>query len=134
MDPKPPGILRDRRASIREFLETRNATVEQIARRFFPSNSPETARKKASRWLAKQRRRKRVRVRGIVILNATGRPELVYGRRCKEDQIEHEVRITEAELRLGIRLTRNVAVGKTVCDAFFVRNGDRFTSRSTSKR
>ncbi len=61
-----------------------------------------------------------------MILNGTGRPQVVYGRRCKDDQLEHEVWITEAELLLGGRFTRNVAVGKTVADAFFVRDGGRF--------
>lgn len=40
--------------------------------------------------------------------------------------MEHEVLITEVELRLGVSFTRNVAVGKTVADAFFVQDGDRF--------
>jgi len=126
MDLQPERVSRARRAVIREFLETRNATVKQIARRFFPGKTPETARKKASRWLCKERRRKRVRARGVVTLNATGRPEVVNGRRCKEEELEHEVLITEAELALDARFTRNVAVGKTIADASFVRNGDRF--------
>src|SRR5438067_13027141 len=98
MHSQPPRISRARRADIREFLETRNATTEQIARRFFSSESPETARKKASRWLCKQRKRGRIRVRGTICMNATGRPQTVYGRRCNEDQLEHEVWITEAEI------------------------------------
>jgi hypothetical protein len=123
---QPHRVSRARRSDIREFLETRNATIGQIARRFFPSDTPETARKKASRWLCKEQRRKRVRVRGTVILNATGRPQVVYGRRCKEDQLEHEVWITEAELLLGGRFTRSAAVGKTTADALLVRDGTRF--------
>jgi hypothetical protein len=126
MDTPTPRISPARRAAIRDFLETRNATTAQLARRFFPSSTPETARKKTSRWLAKQRKRKRIRVRGVVYFNAVGRPHVVYGQRCKEDQLEHEVWITEAELLLGGPFTRNVAIGKTVADAMLVRDGARF--------
>lgn len=59
-------------------------------------------------------------------LNPTGRPEVVYGKPCKQSELEHEVLITEAELRLNVRFLRNVSVGKTVADGFFARNGDRF--------
>ena len=59
-------------------------------------------------------------------LNVTGRPEVVYGRQCREEEMEHEVLITEAELLLDVRFARNVAVGKTIADAFFVRDGNRF--------
>src|SRR5713226_6725496 len=123
----PSRISRARRADIREFFEEgRLATIQQIARRFFPSDTPETARKKASRWLNKERRRGRIRIRGIVNLRGVGRPQLVYGkRRCNEDQLEHEVWITEAEWLLGGRFKRNVRVGKTFADAFFVRHGSR---------
>ena len=122
----PHRVSKARRAAIREYLQSRNATIGQIARRFFASDTPETSRKKASRWLCKERQRKRVRVRGVVHLNVSGRPEIVYGRRCKEDQLEHEVLVTEAELLLGGHFTRNVAIGKTVADALLVQDGTRF--------
>ena len=73
MDSNPSRVSQARRTDIREFLETRNATTDQLARRFFPSETPESGRKKASRWLCRQRKRKRVRVRGVVLLNGTGR-------------------------------------------------------------
>src|SRR4051794_889665 len=91
----------DHRADILEFLETRIATIDQIARRFFPGGSPETSRKKASRLLTKEQRRKRVRVRGVVYLKTTGRPQVVFGRRCKSDQLEHDVLVTEAEILMN---------------------------------
>lgn len=47
MHPNPHRISKKRRTDIRDFLEQRDATCDQIARRFFPSDSPETARKKA---------------------------------------------------------------------------------------
>ena len=59
-------------------------------------------------------------------LNATGRPELVYGKRCKEDTVEHEVWVTEAELLLGSPFLRNVPVGKTTADGLLLRDGIRF--------
>lgn len=123
---QPHGISRARRAAVLEFLECRNATTEQIARRFFPCETPETARKKASRWLCKQRQRRRVHLRGIVCLNRTGRSELVYGQRCNDEQLEHEVWITEAELLLDGRCKRSVPVGKTFADALLVRDRTRF--------
>src|SRR5438067_13376280 len=121
MHSQPPRISRARRADIREFLETRNATTEEIARRFFSSETPETARKKASRWLCKQRKRGRVHVRGVVCMNGSGRSELVYGQRCDDERLEHEVWITEAELLLGGRFERGVSIGKAIADAMLVR-------------
>ena len=64
-----------------------------------------------NRLLCRERRRKRVRVRGVVLLNGTGRPELVYGQKCREEELEHEVLATELELILG-RFERRVPVGK----------------------
>ena len=65
-------------------------------------------------------------MRGVVCLNSNGRPELVYGARCNEDQLEHAVWITEAELLLRARFARNVPVGRTVADAVLVRDGTRY--------
>ena len=52
---------------------------------------------------------------GAVLLNETGRPELVYGRCCKEDQLEHEVWVTEAVLievaNAFSKINREVAAG-----------------------
>jgi hypothetical protein len=53
----------------------------------------------------------------------TGRPEIVYGRRCKQDNIEHEVWITEFEVILGCPIQRGVKVGRTESDGFLVREG-----------
>ncbi len=91
-----------------------------------PANRLKRRRKKASRWLRKQRRRKRVHVRGVVYINAIGRPIVVYGRRCKADQLEHEVLITEVELLLARRFTRDAPIGKTIADAMFVQDGTHF--------
>ena len=56
-------------------------------------------------------------------MNETGRPELVYGKRTKEFELEHEVLITEAELVLNERFQRNVPVGKAIADGMFIRRG-----------
>lgn len=59
-------------------------------------------------------------------MKGIGRPQVVFGRRCKPEELEHEVWLTEAEMLLGVRFTRNVPVGKTIADAFFKRDGDAF--------
>ena len=123
---RPSGIPHEQRAAIFEWVEARNFVTGQLARRFFPGGSAETSRKKASRWLAKRRKRKRIRVRGAVYLNAVGRPHVVYGRRRKHAELEHEVWVTEAELQLGVEFTRDVPVGETVADGSFVKDGSRF--------
>lgn len=121
-----PGISKTRRCDVREFLGSRNATVDQIRRKFFSGGTPETDRKKANRFLCKERKRKRIRIRGVVQLNANGRPELAYGKKCRIDELEHEVLNTEAELLIGGPYERNVPVGKTIADAATMRNGIRF--------
>src|SRR5437660_178312 len=83
MDLRSPGVWRSRHAAIYDFLERHSATVEQIARRFFSGRTMATRKKKANRWLVKQRKRGRIRVVGIVQRRDTGRPEFTYGRRCQ---------------------------------------------------
>jgi hypothetical protein len=56
----------------------------------------------------------------------SGRPEIVYGLRCQQDQIEHEVRITDLALFfLDCPFTRGVKVGRTEADAMMIRDGKR---------
>jgi hypothetical protein len=59
----------------------------------------------------------------MILLKETGRPELVYGKRCKQDEIEHEILITEFELLMAERIQRNVPVGKTTADGMLIRDG-----------
>ncbi len=61
----------------------------------------------------------------MILLNETGRPELVYGKKSKDEELEHEVLITEAELQLGGPFERNAAVGKTIADGLLIRDGAR---------
>ena len=61
-----------------------------------------------------------------MLLNNTGRPEIVFGHPCKEDLLEHEVWVTEAELLLGGPFIRNPAVGKTIADGLITRSSNRF--------
>lgn len=62
----------------------------------------------------------------MILLNETGRPELVYGNRCKDDELEHGIFITEFELLISRTVHRNVPVGKTIADGMLVRDGTRF--------
>lgn len=50
----------------------------------------------------------------------------MYGQRANEEQLEHEVWITEAELLLNARCKRSVSVGRTFADALLVRERTRF--------
>ena len=111
--------------AVRDWLDCRDATTDQIRRGFFASETAETGRKKASRWLCRRRKRKRVRVRGAVLLNGTGRPELVYGQKCKPEELDHEVLITEIELLIG-RFERRVPIGKAIADGLLTKGGKRF--------
>jgi hypothetical protein len=126
MDLRAPGVWRPRHAALFDFLKRYSATATQLAEGFFTGRTMETQKRKARRWLTKQRRRKRIFVVGIVQRRDTGRPELVYGRRCKQDQIEHELRVTDFALVFkDSRLTRDAKVGRTEADALMIRDGHR---------
>ena len=73
----------------------------------------------------KQRKRKKVRAVGVVQRRDTGRPEVVYGRRCKPDEIEHEVRVADFEVILKVRLERGVKVGSAEPDGMATIDGRR---------
>lgn len=65
-----------------------------------------------------------MRVVGVAQRKDTGRPEIVYGRRCKADQVLHQVML--AELALMFRdspFTPDAKVGRTEADAAMVREG-----------
>lgn len=56
----------------------------------------------------------------------TGRPEIVYGRPCKLDQIEHEVRVTDLALLFkDSPMTRHAKVGRTEADGLMIRDRHR---------
>src|SRR4051812_27569711 len=125
-DPRPQRIPQTRGDAVRDWLATRNATTRQIARKFFaptdPGGAARTPEKKASRWLCKQRRRRgsrRLPVRGSVLVNDTGRPDLVYGRPCPQQFLEHEVSVTELELLIG-RFDRRRRIGMAEPDGLFI--------------
>ncbi len=61
-----------------------------------------------------------------MLLNETGRPEIVYGPSSRGAQLEHEVGVTEAELLLGGHFTRDEPVGNTTADGMLVRDGERY--------
>src|SRR5438874_429267 len=93
-DARNPAAWRGQHARLFDFAARHTFTTAQLAH-FFAGGTLETRRKYASRWLVKQRRRKRIRVIGIVQRRDTGRPEIAYGRFAKYDQIEHEIFVAE---------------------------------------
>jgi hypothetical protein len=62
----------------------------------------------------------------MILLKATGRPENAYGKRCKVEEIEHEILITEFEILMEADVRRNVPIRKTIADGMMVRDGHRF--------
>ncbi|MFN4261397.1 MAG: hypothetical protein ACK4RK_19090 [Gemmataceae bacterium] len=65
-------------------------------------------------------------MRGTVLLNRTGRPEIVYGKPCPPEVLAHEVWVTEAELLLGRPIKRGVRVGKAIADGLMIRDGEGY--------
>jgi hypothetical protein len=85
-----------------------------------------TRKKKAHRWLIRQRRRRRITVVGVVQRRDTGRPELLYGRPFPRGMEEHEVRVTDLALYFrDYPFSRDARVGRTVADAVVTLRGKR---------
>lgn len=119
-----PEHWRRRDAAVFAFLARHAATTAQLAAFFFPGRTLGGRKKKASRWLIRQRRRGRVPVVGIVQRRDTGRPEIVYGRRCPSDLVLHQVLLTELALFFPESpFTPDAKVGRTEADAVVVREG-----------
>jgi hypothetical protein len=56
----------------------------------------------------------------------TGRPEIVYGRRCSANTLEHEIRVTDFALLFpDCRIVRDAKAGRTEADALMIRDGER---------
>ena len=126
MDLRTPRVWRPRDANIFDFLRRHTATCEQLARLFFSGATLPTRKKKANRWLVRQRKRRRIQVVGFVMRRDTGRPETAYGRRCKLDDLEHEVRLTDFALRYPESpIERDAKVGRTEADGVITRSGQR---------
>lgn len=66
-----------------------------------------------------------MRVVGGIQLRPTGRPVTAYGRRCKPQDIEHEIHVAWLELYFKTKLERCVKVGGTECDAAMTYKGRR---------
>lgn len=63
---------------------------------------------------------------GVVQRRDTGRPELVYGRRCAHDMVEHEVRVTDVALCFpGAAFARGVKVNRAEPDLVMILDGRR---------
>ena len=122
------GVPPSRSERVRDFLRRHTALTGQIARGFFAGGSleSETARKKASRWLVKNRKRGSIHVAGWLLLRESGRPEIAYGRRCRPDELAHEVGVAEVQLHFSdCPFDRGEAVGETEADAAFTLDGER---------
>ena len=55
-----------------------------------------------------------------------GRPDKIYGRKCKAGDEEHEVMVFEFELITGYRVERDATAGKTQADGVTVIDGEKF--------
>ena len=121
--PHLPDDWRGRRTAIFAFLALFVASTAHLVE-WFPGRTMATRKKKTSRWIVKQRKKKRIRLRGVVQRRETGRPELCYGRRCREVELEHEVRITDfALLFRDCVFERGVKIGRAEPDAVMVKDG-----------
>lgn len=78
--------------------------------------------KRTQRWLAKATRRRRVACVGVT-QGYTGRPALVFGRRCRMEDVDHQVSIAEFELVTGHRVEPDAAVGDTFADGVTTIDG-----------
>src|SRR4051812_19994870 len=128
-DPRSPAVWRPSNAARFDFARRHTFTADQLARGFFRPGRPgpkmETTRlKRAHRWLAKQLKRGRIKCRGAVQLNDTGRSQLVYGRRAKD--LAHNVTVAEVEVTTGWRIEPDAKVGKTEADGVTLIDGRRF--------
>jgi len=63
---------------------------------------------------------------GLAQRRDTGRPSIAYGRRCRQVDIEHELRVTDFALRFpACLMDRGVKVGKTEPDGVMEIGGRR---------
>src|SRR5258708_5012691 len=116
--------MASRDAAIFDFGGRHTFTTKQLGQRFFTGRTLAAKAKKASRWIVRHRRRRELQVVCIVQRRDTGRPEIAYGRWCKQDQIEHEVRVTDfGNLFKEYPMARGVKVGRTEADGVIVIDG-----------
>lgn len=67
-----------------------------------------------------------MRVVGVVQRKDTGRPEVVYGRPCRQCQLEHEVRVADVAVHFhGRPFGRDAKVGTTEADGLLIHDGRR---------
>lgn len=124
-DARSPSVWRPRRDKRLDFARRHSFTIEQLARLAFAGRTLEARKKKASRWVADQRRRGRIHVVGVVQRRDTGRPEVVHGRRCKQTEVEHEVIVAEFEVLTNIRLERSKKRARTEPDGTGETEGNK---------
>lgn len=74
----------------------------------------------------KQRKRGLIAVAGVLLIRRTGRPEIAYGRRCRPEELAHEVGVTEVQLAFPESpFERGESTGATEADATFLHCGER---------
>ena len=74
----------------------------------------------------KERKRRGIRLVGIVQLNVMGRPQMAYGRPCKMRNIPHEISVCEASLLTGLEFQRTKTGGATEPDGIAEKGGVKF--------
>lgn len=63
---------------------------------------------------------------GIALRRDTGRPEIAYGRKCKPQELEHELRVTDfANSFKDAAISREAKVGNTEADGSMTLDGER---------
>lgn len=79
--------------------------------------------KKAGKHLIKQRKKGKINVAGILLLNDTGRPTIIYGPNC--GKLAHSVFVTDIWIALKVWIDPGVEFGSTVCDGLILRKTNR---------
>lgn len=123
--PSSPKSWRPVREARFDFARRHTFTRDQFVRLFFRGGTMETRKKRTSRFLAKHR--ERIPVRGAMQRKDTGRPELIYGRKCKPSEAAHEVMVAEFEVLTGIRLERSKKSGRAEPDGTGEKDGVSFS-------
>src|SRR5262249_46851971 len=68
-------------------------------------------------------KRKKLQIAGFLFEKDTGRPETVYGPKCKQDNLAHNVKVTELEVILKKPIQCDAKVGRTQADGVMDLDG-----------
>jgi hypothetical protein len=124
-DLRLPANWRKRDADVFADLRDLSVCSAHLAHRF-GGRSLAAKRKKAAAWLCRQRRRGRVRVVGVIQRRDTGRPEVMYGRRVAQVELDHEAHVSDVRFHFrSWPFSRDARVGKTTSDGVLTIDGRR---------